>query len=90
MVLISNLPYFLLYFILGQFSNIWYLSFIISLNMFCEIENKGPLFWSWTKVLKFWILIFRNVPKIIEALSIDGSCGQQIESSKLDPLSGVV
>ncbi|MBA0724764.1 hypothetical protein Golax_021426, partial [Gossypium laxum] len=30
----------------------------------------------------------RNVPKIIEALSVDGSSGQQIESSKLDPLSG--
>ncbi|KAK6259177.1 hypothetical protein SCA6_013651 [Theobroma cacao] len=29
-----------------------------------------------------------NVPKIIEALSIDGSSGQQIESSKLDPFSG--
>ena len=57
--------------------------------MFYDIENKGPLFWSWTKVLKFWILIFRNVPKIIEALSIDGSSGQQIESSKLDPLSGL-
>ncbi|KAE8694427.1 Ultraviolet-B receptor UVR8 [Hibiscus syriacus] len=30
----------------------------------------------------------RNFPKIIEALSVDGSSGQQIESSKLDPLSG--
>ncbi|KAE8673942.1 Ultraviolet-B receptor UVR8 [Hibiscus syriacus] len=30
----------------------------------------------------------RNLPKIIEALSFDGSSGQQIESSKLDPLSG--
>ncbi|OMP01203.1 Regulator of chromosome condensation, RCC1 [Corchorus olitorius] len=30
----------------------------------------------------------RNFPKIVEALSIDGSSGQQIESSKLDPLSG--
>ncbi|KAG8482491.1 hypothetical protein CXB51_024451 [Gossypium anomalum] len=30
----------------------------------------------------------RNFPKIIEALSVEGSSGQQIESSKLDPLSG--
>ncbi|XP_057972443.1 ultraviolet-B receptor UVR8 isoform X2 [Malania oleifera] len=30
----------------------------------------------------------RNLPKIIEALSIDGSCGQQIESSNADPSSG--
>ncbi|XP_028771495.1 ultraviolet-B receptor UVR8-like [Neltuma alba] len=31
----------------------------------------------------------RNVPKIIELLSVDGSCGQLIESSsKADPLSG--
>nr|KJB33344.1 hypothetical protein B456_006G007400 [Gossypium raimondii] len=29
-----------------------------------------------------------NFPKIIEALSVEGSSGQQIESSKLDPLSG--
>ncbi|KAB2011241.1 hypothetical protein ES319_D09G006800v1 [Gossypium barbadense] len=30
----------------------------------------------------------RNFPKIIEALSVEGSSGEQIESSKLDPLSG--
>ncbi|KAF7840143.1 ultraviolet-B receptor UVR8 [Senna tora] len=30
----------------------------------------------------------RNVPKIIELLSVDGSCGQHIASSKADPLSG--
>ncbi|PPD84666.1 hypothetical protein GOBAR_DD18411 [Gossypium barbadense] len=29
-----------------------------------------------------------NFPKIIEALSVEGSSGEQIESSKLDPLSG--
>ncbi|XP_059433394.1 ultraviolet-B receptor UVR8 [Corylus avellana] len=29
-----------------------------------------------------------NIPKIIEALSVDGSSGQQIESSKFDPSSG--
>ncbi|KAJ7957057.1 ultraviolet-B receptor UVR8-like [Quillaja saponaria] len=32
--------------------------------------------------------IDRNLPKIIEVLSVDGSSGQQIESSKVDPLSG--
>ncbi|XP_021900332.1 ultraviolet-B receptor UVR8 isoform X2 [Carica papaya] len=32
--------------------------------------------------------IDRNTPKIIEALSVDGSSGQQIESSKIDPTSG--
>ncbi|KAF5457888.1 hypothetical protein F2P56_021962 [Juglans regia] len=30
----------------------------------------------------------RNIPKIIEVLSVDGSSGQQIESSKADPSSG--
>lgn len=30
----------------------------------------------------------RNVPKIIESLSVDGSTGQQIESSKVDPSTG--
>ncbi|KAL5753461.1 hypothetical protein ACOSP7_023638 [Xanthoceras sorbifolium] len=30
----------------------------------------------------------RNIPKIIEPLSVDGSSGQQIESSKFDPSSG--
>ncbi|GMY12552.1 ultraviolet-B receptor UVR8 isoform X2 [Fagus crenata] len=30
----------------------------------------------------------RNIPKIIESLSVDGSGGQQIESSKVDPSSG--
>ncbi|XP_068647496.1 ultraviolet-B receptor UVR8-like isoform X3 [Aristolochia californica] len=34
--------------------------------------------------------IDRNTPKIIEALSVDGSSFQQIESSKMDPLSGKV
>lgn len=29
-----------------------------------------------------------NSPKIIEALSVDGSCGQHIESSNTDHLSG--
>ncbi|MBA0749221.1 hypothetical protein Gogos_003170, partial [Gossypium gossypioides] len=40
------------------------------------------------QVVTISVLIIRNVPKIIEALSVDGSSGQQIESSKLDPLSG--
>ncbi|MBA0664139.1 hypothetical protein Goklo_004188, partial [Gossypium klotzschianum] len=39
------------------------------------------------QVVTISVLIIRNVPKIIEALSVDGSSGQQIESSKLDPLS---
>uniref|UniRef100_A0A7N2MU36 Ultraviolet-B receptor UVR8 n=1 Tax=Quercus lobata TaxID=97700 RepID=A0A7N2MU36_QUELO len=30
----------------------------------------------------------RNIPKIIESLSVDGSSGQQIESSNVDPSSG--
>ncbi|XP_017178763.3 ultraviolet-B receptor UVR8 isoform X1 [Malus domestica] len=30
----------------------------------------------------------RNVPKIIESLSVDGSTGQQIESSNVDPSTG--
>ncbi|XP_028059679.1 putative pentatricopeptide repeat-containing protein At3g11460, mitochondrial [Camellia sinensis] len=30
----------------------------------------------------------RNIPKMIESLSADGSSGQQIESSKLDPSTG--
>ncbi|KAF5480549.1 hypothetical protein F2P56_001289 [Juglans regia] len=30
----------------------------------------------------------RNLPKIVEALSVDGSIGQHIESSKADPSSG--
>lgn len=30
----------------------------------------------------------RNIPKIIESLSVDGSSGQQIESSKVNPSSG--
>ncbi|XP_057419618.1 ultraviolet-B receptor UVR8 isoform X2 [Lotus japonicus] len=30
----------------------------------------------------------RNSPKIIEALSVDGSCGQHIESSNTDQISG--
>ncbi|KAK6923492.1 Regulator of chromosome condensation, RCC1 [Dillenia turbinata] len=32
----------------------------------------------------------RNVPKIVESLSVDGSGGQQIESSKVDPSSGLI
>lgn len=32
----------------------------------------------------------RNVPKIIEALSVDGDSGKQIESSNVDPSSGAV
>ena len=32
----------------------------------------------------------RNIPKIIESLSVDGSSGQQIESSNVDPSSGAV
>lgn len=36
----------------------------------------------------FWIC--RNYPKIIEALSVDGSCGQRIESSNTDQLSGAL
>jgi len=36
----------------------------------------------------FWIC--RNYPKIIEALSVDGSCGQHIESSNTDQLSGAL
>lgn len=35
-------------------------------------------------------LKWRNVPKIIESLSVDGSTGQQIESSKVDPSTGAV
>ena len=35
--------------------------------------------------------IYRNAPKIIEALSVDGSCGQHIESSMADhPSSGAL
>ncbi|KAL9263569.1 Ultraviolet-B receptor UVR8-like protein [Drosera capensis] len=30
----------------------------------------------------------RNYPTIIESLSVDGSCGQHIKSSSVDPLSG--
>ncbi|KAG6721473.1 hypothetical protein I3842_03G113300 [Carya illinoinensis] len=30
----------------------------------------------------------RNIPKLVEALSVDGSSGQHIESSKADPSSG--
>ncbi|KAI4336459.1 hypothetical protein L6164_014983 [Bauhinia variegata] len=33
-------------------------------------------------------VVDRNVPKIVEALSVDGSFGQHIESSKIDALSG--
>lgn len=32
--------------------------------------------------------LYRNSPKIIEALSVDGASGQQIESSNFDPSSG--
>ena len=32
----------------------------------------------------------RNLPKIIEALSADGSCGQHIESSNTDSVSGAL
>ena len=32
----------------------------------------------------------RNIPKIIESLSVDGASGQQIESSNVDPSSGAV
>lgn len=33
-------------------------------------------------------IVDRNIPKIIETLSVDGSSGQQIESSKFDPSLG--
>ena len=32
---------------------------------------------------------YRNTPKIIEALSVDGSNGQLIESSNIDPSIGI-
>lgn len=85
----TNLQYFLL-FCSWSFSNIWCLSFICFPQYILRKQEQVPFICSWTKVVTSLILIFRNVPKIIEALSTDGSSGQQIESSKLDPLSGGV
>lgn len=38
----------------------------------------------------YYFLSFRNVPKIIDALNMDGSSGQQIEASKVDISSGSI
>lgn len=40
---------------------------------------------AYAAIFEHW----RNVPKIIESLSVDGSSGQLIESSKVDPSSGM-
>jgi hypothetical protein len=43
------------------------------------------------KITKLYLLGFgRNLPKIIEALSADGSGGHQIEASTVDPSLGAV
>jgi len=39
--------------------------------------------------MDIWFGVYRNFPKIIEALSVDGASGQHIESSNIDPSSGI-
>lgn len=66
---------------------IWALSirllFSVSIKKICLCNLKTDD--GCTNILKR-----RNVPKIIESLSVDGSTGQQIESSKVDPSTGAV
>lgn len=66
------------------------LSYTLSLNMIREVRNNVLFSLVVDQVVTISVLIVRNAPKIIEALSVDGSSGQQIESSKRDPLSGAV
>ncbi|KAL4588365.1 hypothetical protein LXL04_001249 [Taraxacum kok-saghyz] len=55
------------------------------------VSEKGNVF-SWGRGTNGQLghkeAIDRNIPKLIEVLSIDGSSGQQIESSNTDPSTG--
>ncbi|KAL2941865.1 Ultraviolet-B receptor UVR8 [Bienertia sinuspersici] len=42
------------------------------------------------KIIHLYPTNCRNSPTMLEALSMDGSCGQKIESSKADPLAGKI
>ncbi|KAJ6378063.1 hypothetical protein OIU78_028318 [Salix suchowensis] len=59
--------------------------------MFSRIKSSALTYFVYflMKITKFHILDFqRNLPKIIEALSVDGSGGQHIETSTVDALLG--
>lgn len=57
------------------------------LHYFTYVELTKLLPNLWSLMLITWKMC-RNMPKIIDALSADGSSGQQIQSSNLDLSSG--